>query len=102
MNDDLTDIGRELFRLLTECRSQWALSRHGWLEHNQSSVSLRAVGGDVLLFVGGNVNSSLSNTADKLALVPVIESLTSDLQQDARSGDLVAVRAALGLNGEAK
>jgi hypothetical protein len=96
----MTDIGRELLRLLTNCAHVWQLAEHGWLSLDYCKVSLKQVGGTVLLFVDGVSRSSVLTQADAVALAPAITTLTERLAADTRAADIAAVRAALGLPPE--
>ncbi len=103
MNDELTDIGRELLRLLTECRGEWTVNTEsGWLENTKRQLALRDSGITVLLFVGGNSRHCVLSTADSLALDKPVRELRVELQAAHLRGYTDEVRRVLGLPTEGK
>ncbi len=98
MTDDLTDIGRELLRLLTECRGEWTVNAEsGWVENAARHLALRDAGNTVLLFVGGNSRHCVLSTADSLALERPVRELRVALQAVHSRDHADEVRLALGL-----
>ena len=92
----MTDIGRELLRLLTDRRSEWVY-KDEWIDLNAPRIGLRAYGDSITLFVDDIERGEVLTREDILALIPVAATLTDELRASTRTNELRDVRRALGL-----